>query len=155
MNTEMNSSPQNETKPPARAGYRKMAWVVAIVSYLMAVVAGTGLMEKEGRLTGVAIFLFNGYIFTTIAMTGYWPFRRPTATQPEPARRNHIFLAVACLTFCAFGLDGLLSAAGHSIFRWLTNLATVVFGAIGFLASLWVLWRQRRGAEGSSRKKEV
>jgi len=144
MNAEMNSSPQGETKPPARPVYRKMAWVMAAVGYVMAVVAGLGLPDKEGRLSGVVMFLFFGYVFTTIAMTGYWPLRKPVVPRSEPSTRNYIFLAFICRVFCVTAADELRFAAAHGVMHRLMNLITLFFGSIGFVSSLWVLWRGRR-----------
>jgi hypothetical protein len=42
--------------------------------------------------------------------------------------------------------DELRSAASHGLLRRLLNLTTLVFGGIGFVSGLWVLWRQRHQA---------
>lgn len=61
----------DDEKPPARPGFRKLAIGLAVICFLLAVVFGFA--PIEGKLLGVVICLFVGFIMATIGATGYWP----------------------------------------------------------------------------------
>lgn len=62
--------PESTEKPPARPFFRKLSWVIAAISFLCALVSVTGFMGADNRLFGTLIFLFCGFIFTTICPDG-------------------------------------------------------------------------------------
>jgi len=65
----------DDNKRPARPVYRKLAIGVAVVSFVMAIVSALGLLAAGAKLFWTIVFLFVGFVFSTIAATGHWPPR--------------------------------------------------------------------------------
>jgi hypothetical protein len=60
----------------ARPVYRYMAGGVAAFCFVAAAVYGLVPGWGADRTVGVVVFLFIGFMMTTVAATGYWPANR-------------------------------------------------------------------------------
>ena len=64
----------SDSSPPARPIFRKLAIVIAILSFLLA--AAFGIFQSEDGWFPPVICLFVGFMMSVIGATGYWPPRR-------------------------------------------------------------------------------
>ena len=141
MNEEMNRSPQDKTKPPARPVFRKLAWVIAAISFFCALVSLTGLMGDDDRLFGALIFLFCGFLFTTIALTGRWSVCAAKEATTRLTVQTNLLLAMICLLFFAQGLGEVIKP---SFLNRLLGGVQIVAGGIGMLSGLVAFLQQRK-----------
>ena len=141
MNADMDQNPQGNAKPPARPIFRKLAWVIAAVSFLMTLVSVTGLMGADDRVSSTLAFLFCGFMFTTIALTGRWSVcAAKEATTRWPGQIN-LMLALICLLFFAQGLGEVIKP---SLFHRLLGWVQIIAGGVGVIAGLVAFLQQRR-----------
>jgi hypothetical protein len=149
MNAEEDVKVQNETRPPVRPVFRKLSWLIAAVGFLMALVAVTGFCGREDRLSMTLIFLFIGFVFTTIALKGY--VTPPGSQVNKKAIQTNLVLAAFCLLCFVQGVESVLKPDFvHRLLGWIT----VVFGGIGIIASIVAILAERRKIAKISDRKE-
>ena len=134
--------PDSNQKPPARPIFRKLSWVIAAISLFCALVAMTGFMGDD-RLFGTLMFLFCGFLFTTIALTGHWSMPAAKEVSRLPGSVN-LLLAMMCLLFFLQGVDEVMNS---SFLKRLLGGLMVIAGGVGAIANLMVFLKQRKQAK--------
>jgi len=138
---------ETDSKPPARSIFRKLAAVIAAISFLMAIVGGLGLIDKDGRLFHAMSFLFVGFMFSTIAIQGCWPPRPKQDGKPvDLSSTPQVFLTlvIMCFMILLMGIGGLISAKPHGFVARMLDGAMVFFGGIGIISGSVAFLQARR-----------
>jgi peptidoglycan/LPS O-acetylase OafA/YrhL len=140
--------PDSNEKPPVRPIFRKLAWVVAAISFFCALVAITGFMGED-RLSGTLVFLFCGFIFTTIALTGFWSTRSAKEVVTREAGSTNLIVAIICMLCFIQGVDEVVKA---NFVNRLLGWVQIVAGGVGMIAGMMVFLKQRKEAKQSSQQ---
>jgi hypothetical protein len=90
------------------------------------------------------IFLFCGFIFTTIALTGYWSVSAVKEATTRSSGQTNLILAIICLLFFVQGLDEVIKP--NFVNRLLGGFQIVACG-IGVIAGLMAYLQQRKQAK--------
>ena len=133
--------PDSNEKPPARPLFRKLAWVIAAISFLCALVSVTGFMGDDDRLFGTLLFLFCGFVFVTIALTGYWSVHAAKEAATGLSGHTNLMLAMLCLLFFSQGLSEVIKP---NFVSRLLGWVQIVAGGVGVIAGLVAFLAQRR-----------
>jgi len=108
-------------------------------------------MGDDDRLFETLIFLFCGFLFMTIALTGYWSVHAAKEAAKGVSGHTNLMLALICLLFFAQGMGEVIKS---NIWHRLLGGGQIVAGGVGMISGLMAFLKQRKQDKKKTRQRQ-